>query len=89
MVIPRTADNSAGAQSEWISAEYYRMMRIDPDKGILYTGDIIKSGINKGSALEIGPGPGYLGLEWLSNSNLSEYRITSNPFSIFIKGINN
>ena len=30
---------------------------------------IIKAGINKGLALEIGPGPGYLGLEWLKKTS--------------------
>lgn len=29
------------------------------------TAHILKSGIKSGLALEIGPGPGYLGLEWL------------------------
>ena len=30
---------------------------------------LIASGINRGDALEIGPGPGYLGLEWLRDTN--------------------
>jgi ubiquinone/menaquinone biosynthesis C-methylase UbiE len=30
---------------------------------------LVASGINSGDALEIGPGPGYLGLEWLKNTN--------------------
>ena len=30
---------------------------------------LVASGINSGNALEIGPGPGYLGLEWLRNTN--------------------
>ncbi len=30
---------------------------------------LIASGINMGDTLEIGPGPGYLGLEWLKNTN--------------------
>ena len=32
------------------------------------TDNIIKKGINSGTALEIGPGPGYLGLEWLKKT---------------------
>jgi ubiquinone/menaquinone biosynthesis C-methylase UbiE len=68
MVNPRTQDSSAGAPSEQISAEYDKIMRTDRDKGILYTVDIIKSGIDEGSALELGPGPGYLGLEWLKRT---------------------
>jgi len=35
------------------------------DKGWMETDEIIKSGIDKGLILEIVPGPGYLGLEWL------------------------
>jgi ubiquinone/menaquinone biosynthesis C-methylase UbiE len=35
------------------------------DKGYLDTSTIIKSGITHGIALEIGPGPGYLGIDWL------------------------
>ena len=30
---------------------------------------LIAFGINRGDALEIGPGPGYLGLEWLKDTN--------------------
>ena len=30
--------------------------------------EIIKFGINRGRVLEIGPGPGYLGLDWLNNT---------------------
>jgi len=32
------------------------------------TPGIIRSGITKGGALEVGPGPGYLGLEWLKRT---------------------
>lgn len=65
MVKPRLAVKETGIQDEWIVSEYDKMMKKDRDKGILYTNDIIKFGILNGSALEIGPGPGYLGLEWL------------------------
>lgn len=41
------------------------MMRRMRDRGWIETKDVIKSGIDSGRALEIGPGPGYLGLEWL------------------------
>jgi ubiquinone/menaquinone biosynthesis C-methylase UbiE len=30
---------------------------------------LVAAGINMGDALEIGPGPGYLGLEWLKDTN--------------------
>ncbi|NOY09307.1 MAG: class I SAM-dependent methyltransferase [Spirochaetes bacterium] len=35
------------------------------DRGLLETNEVIKAGITGGTVLEIGPGPGYLGLEWL------------------------
>ena len=35
----------------------------------MFIDSIIKSGITHGIALEIGPGPGYLGLEWLKKTN--------------------
>lgn len=34
---------------------------------------LIKAGINKGTVLEIGPGPGYLGLEWLNSTEHTGY----------------
>lgn len=68
MVKPRTVETDTGIQDEWIAGEYDKMMRKDRDKGILYTNDIIKYGIIEGSALEIGQGPGYLGLEWLAKT---------------------
>ena len=94
MVIPRTADNNAGSLNEWTAAEYDKMMRIDRDKGILYSGDIIKFGINKElvTGLISSIYASYTKKEaelLLRNSNLSEYTITSNPFSIFIKGKKN
>ena len=39
------------------------------DRGWIETNAIIKSGIRTGHVLEIGPGPGYIGLEWLKSTN--------------------
>ncbi len=69
MVKQRIIETDKGIQDEGIANEYDKIMRKDRDKGILYTNDIIKSGIQVGFALEIGCGPGYLGLEWLSKTN--------------------
>jgi ubiquinone/menaquinone biosynthesis C-methylase UbiE len=38
------------------------------DKGWIETKELLKSGITYGHALEIGPGPGYLGLDWLKST---------------------
>ena len=88
MVKPRIVETSPGIQDEWIAGEYDKMMRIDRDKGILYTKDIIKYGINKGNALEIGQGPGYLGLEWLlktQNTSLTGIDISECMVRIAVK----
>jgi ubiquinone/menaquinone biosynthesis C-methylase UbiE len=43
-------------------------MRGMRDRGWMETKEIIKAGITSGLALELGPGPGYLGLEWLTKT---------------------
>jgi ubiquinone/menaquinone biosynthesis C-methylase UbiE len=64
--IPETDHGITGKNEVW---EFNEMQKNLRDKGFLVTDKIIKSGISYGSALEIGPGPGYLGLEWLSKTN--------------------
>lgn len=63
--IPETED----IQEESDVEIYDQMMSGLRDKGLMVTDEIIKAGINKGLALEIGPGPGYLGLEWLKKTS--------------------
>lgn len=65
---PRVVETDQGIQGEFTVNLYDQMQRTLRDKGWIETKDIIKSGITKGLALEIGPGPGYLGLEWLKNT---------------------
>jgi len=65
MTRPRVPETEQGIQGAAIVGQYDEMQRRLRDKGWLETGDIITSGITRGLALEIGPGPGYLGLEWL------------------------
>lgn len=48
--------------------EYDIMMRRMRDKGWMGTDLIINSKLNYGLVLEVGPGPGYLGLEWLKKT---------------------
>lgn len=59
------AETDHGIEGEFNVTMYDRMQRNFRDKGIMQTNNIIRSGLDHGSALEIGPGPGYLGLEWL------------------------
>ncbi len=68
MVKSRIPETDNGIQGEFNVEIYDQMMSRLRDKGFMETDEIIKSGINKGFVLEIGPGPGYLGLEWLSKT---------------------
>jgi len=69
MIGERIAETHDGIQDEFTVDVYDRFLKRMRDKGWMETDQIIKSGINQGSALEIGPGPGYLGLEWLKKTN--------------------
>lgn len=68
MVKQRIIETGEGIQGDFDVRIYDRMMRRMRDKGWLETREILKAGIDRGLAVEIGPGPGYLGLEWLKNS---------------------
>ena len=68
MTKPRVAETDHGIQGEFTVAAYDQMQRGLRDKGWIETPEILKHGIMRGHALEIGPGPGYLGLEWLKHT---------------------
>lgn len=68
MVKPRVIETDEGIQGEFEVETYNQMQRRFRDKGWMETDAIIKSGINSGHVLEVGPGPGYLGLEWLKKT---------------------
>jgi len=68
MIKPRVVETAEGIQGDFDVRMYDRMMRRMRDKGWLETREILKAGIDRGLALEVGPGPGYLGLEWLKKS---------------------
>jgi ubiquinone/menaquinone biosynthesis C-methylase UbiE len=65
MVKPRIVETDQGIQGEFDVQTYNSMMRSLRDRGWMETDHIVRSGTTHGLALEIGPGPGYLGLEWL------------------------
>lgn len=67
MINERIIETNVGIQGD-ITTSYDIMLRNLRDKGMMETKDIIKSGISHGHSLEVGPGPGYLGLEWLSHT---------------------
>ncbi len=68
MTSPRKVETDHGIQGDLDAAVYDAMQRNLRDRGWIETDSIIKSGIIEGKALEIGPGPGYLGLEWLKQT---------------------
>ena len=68
MTKQRVAETDHGIQGEFPVEIYDQMQRRFRDKGWIETKDIINTGISRGVALEIGPGPGYLGLEWLKHT---------------------
>lgn len=71
MTKSRVIETNSGLQGDLIAKDYDQIMKESRDKGHLYTDEIIIFGITNGKALEIGPGPGYLGLEWLKKTNES------------------
>jgi ubiquinone/menaquinone biosynthesis C-methylase UbiE len=68
MTRARVPETDVGIQGGVTVDTYDQMQRRLRDKGWIETNDIIKSGLSSGLALEIGPGPGYLGLEWLKKT---------------------
>ena len=68
MTKPRVPETNHGIQGEITVAQYDQMQRGFRDKGWIETPSLLKHGITNGQALEIGHGPGYLGLEWLKQT---------------------
>ena len=68
MVKPRVKETDQGITGDYNTRYYDLMMRKMRDRGWIETNLILKEGISSGLALEIGPGPGYLGLEWLKKT---------------------
>lgn len=68
MVKSRVPETDHGITGVFDTQAYDVMMRHLRDRGWIETRLVIESGISSGLALEVGPGPGYLGLEWLKNT---------------------
>lgn len=68
MTKTRVPETDSGIQGEFTVAIYDQMQRLLRDRGWIETDDVIASGIIAGHVLEIGHGPGYLGLEWLKRT---------------------
>lgn len=81
----RVRETDHGITGEFNVEIFDRFQRNFRDRGILATDRIIRSGINQGFVLEIGPGPGYLGLEWLlktGNSRLTGLEISEDMIRV-------
>ncbi len=74
MTKARIHETDQGITGEFNTQAYNTMMRYMRDKGWMETGLIIKEGITSGLALEVGPGPGYLGLEWLKKTKNTQLK---------------
>ena len=82
---PRIIETGEGIQGDFNVTTYDKMQRRLRDKGWIETNRVIAFGIDSGLALEIGPGPGYLGLEWLkktTNTNLKCVEISGDMIKI-------
>ncbi|NJP51510.1 class I SAM-dependent methyltransferase [Streptomyces sp. SBST2-5] len=66
-VAPRVPETDEGLQGDELALKYDEMQRHIRDNGWLQEkiDDILAAGIDSGRVLELGCGPGYLGLEWL------------------------
>jgi len=65
---PRIPETSDGIQDEITVEQYDHMQRGLRDAGHLPIEELIQTSKPGDSALEIGPGPGYFGLEWLKHT---------------------
>jgi len=81
----RIIETDSGIQGELDVKIYDSFLKGMRDRGWLETDQVISTGINKGICLEIGPGPGYLGLEWLKKTEgtqLTGIEISANMINL-------
>ena len=79
MVKERVIETNEGIQDVLTVRDFDQFQRKMRDRGWIETDSILDSGINRGHVLEIGSGPGYLGLEWLrktEEANLTALEIS-------------
>jgi ubiquinone/menaquinone biosynthesis C-methylase UbiE len=69
MTKQRIPETDHGIQGVDVVAEYDQLQRSLRDRGWIETKLLMEHGMTKGHALEVGHGPGYLGLEWLKHTS--------------------
>jgi ubiquinone/menaquinone biosynthesis C-methylase UbiE len=85
MIKPRIIETNEGIQNQVTVQDYDIFLRQMRDRGWMETDSLLAAGITAGPALEIGPGPGYLGLEWLmktTNTFLTGIEISANMIDL-------
>ena len=68
MVKQRIIETNEGIQGELDVEAFNEFAKVMRDKGWNNVDEFIAAGIKKGAVLEIGPGPGLIGLEWLKKT---------------------
>jgi ubiquinone/menaquinone biosynthesis C-methylase UbiE len=92
MVKQRIIETNEGIQDKLTAEVFDSFGKVMRDKGWNNVESILKAGITKGNALEIGPGPGYVGLEWLKrcpDSNLTGCEISREMIRLAEKNARN
>lgn len=69
MLKERKPETNEGIQNTFDVLDYDEMQKNFSKKKWFATDSIIKSGVNRGNCLEVGPGPGYLGIDWLKKTS--------------------
>ena len=65
MVKKRIIETNEGIQNEFSAELFDSFAKSMRNRGLMHTNAFLTAGICIGNVLEIGPGPGYVGLEWL------------------------
>ena len=67
-MIARVIETNVGIQGAMTVAMFDEFARTMRDKGWNNVDAFLRAGINRGNVLEVGPGPDYVGLEWLKKA---------------------
>ena len=68
MTRSRVPETASGIQGQHTVELYDQMQRRLRGKGWIAISELLEGGVDHGHVVEVGPGPGYLGLEWLSRT---------------------
>ncbi|MBI5500687.1 MAG: class I SAM-dependent methyltransferase [Deltaproteobacteria bacterium] len=68
MIAPRIPETIGAIVGGDHAEAYDRMQAALREKGLLETEELVRSGVAEGGVLEVGSGPGHLGLSWLERT---------------------